>query len=324
MTSSIRRAVAVLGLAVAGAAPAYPWGDEGHEALAVSASRDLTPDARKHVIGILGSDDLASISVWMDHLREAYVHAGPLATDPEAMTFTREFPHNNVWHYVDLPLGIAAYEPSGPFSRPDDVVHMAEEAVLVLEGKGDPRITKLQALRMLVHFVGDEHQPLHVACGYYQLDGSGGVRLVTDPSAAKGLEDDKGGNTLFFGTSRSSELHWYWDIDVVPKIANSADVRTLAEALHKMAAAHGAAWKTGGDHHHWPEAWATESLVAARTAYAGIKFGAATADPKGGIKRINITLPANYDEVCTPLAAERLAKAGYHLAEILNAIQWSD
>jgi S1/P1 Nuclease len=324
MTSSIRKAVAVLALALAGAAPAYPWGDEGHRALAMSATRDLSPEARSHVIKILGSDDLASISVWMDHLREAYLHAGPLATDPEAMKFTREFSHNNQWHYVDLPLGIAAYELSGPFSRPDDVVHMAEEAVLVLEGTGDPRITKLQALRMLVHFVGDEHQPLHVGCGFYQGDGSSGVKLVTDPSVATGLEDDKGGNTLFFGKSPRSELHWYWDTDLVLKITNSADVPALAEAIHKMADAHGAAWKTEGDHHHWPEAWATESLVAARTAYAGISFGAVELGPKGGIKRINITLPVNYDEVCTPLAAERLSKAGYHLAEILNAIQWSD
>jgi hypothetical protein len=64
--------------------------------------------------------------------------------------------------------------------------------------------------------------------------------------------------------------------------------------------------------------------VAARTAYAGITFGAETPDMKGGIKRIEITLPSNYDATCIPLAEERLAKGGYHLAEILNAIQWSE
>jgi len=69
---------------------------------------------------------------------------------------------------------------------------------------------------------------------------------------------------------------------------------------------------------------AEEFLAAARTAYSGITFGALTPDGKGGIKRIAITLPPHYDDTCIPLAGERLAKSGYHLAELLNAIRWSD
>jgi len=267
---------------------------------------------------------MASIASWMDQLRAAYFHSGPLGNDPEALKFSSEFPKNGEWHYVDLPLGLPSYALDGPFSRPDDVVHMIEVAVGVLEGGGDKRITKLDALRMLVHFVGDLHQPLHVGNGYFDVGADGSVKLVTDPAAATDLPNDKGGNADFYGPDKYDELHAYWDTNLVEKTAGSKDAAVLAPVLAKLAADAGAGWKSPGDYHHWAEGWATESLAAARTAYAGITFGTETPDGKGGIKSIRITLPANYDEVCVPIARERLAKAGYHLAEILNAIQWSD
>jgi hypothetical protein len=311
-------------LALAIASPAYPWGKEGHEALAIVAGEKLSAEARSHVIKIVGSDDLASISVWMDDLRSAFFHTGPLAFDPEAQKFNADFPENGQWHYVDLPLGTKAYELDGPFANPHDVVHMAEEAVSVLEGGGDKRITKLEALRMLVHFVGDEHQPLHVGNGFYEIGADNAPKLVTDPAAAKGLPNDKGGNALFFGPGRFDELHAYWDTALVKKIADTDQVAELAAVLQKKVAEDGATWRSAGDYHHWPEEWATESLEAARTAYAGLAFGAVTPDPKGGFRKIQITLPARYEEVCVPIAQERLAHAASHLADLLNSIHWAD
>ena len=324
MFPASRHALFAVALALACAVPGRAWNAEGHAAVGLVATQNLGPAARAHVIKILGSDDLASIASWMDEVRAAYFHSGPLGSDPEALKFDAEFPKNGEWHYVDLPLGLKSYEPDGAYSRPDDVVHMIEAAVAVLEGGGDKRITQLQALRMLVHFVGDEHQPLHVGNGFYTVGSDGTATLVTDPAAAKDLPNDKGGNALVFGPGRYDELHAYWDTELVQKVAGTKDPAALAALMEKKVAAEGAGWKDPGDYHHWAEAWATDSLAAARTAYSGLTFGAETPDPKGGIKSIKTTLPANYDGVCTPLAAERLAKAGYHLAEILNAIQWSD
>jgi hypothetical protein len=177
---------------------------------------------------------------------------------------------------------------------------------------------------MLVHFVGDEHQPMHIGNGFYAVAADGSVKLVTDPAAAKDLPNDRGGNADFYGPGRFDELHAYWDSNLVDKIADTKEPAALAAVLEKKAAAEGAGWKSPGDYHHWPEAWATESLAAARTAYQGITFGAMTPDAKGGIKSIRIAFPAHYDEICVPLAKERLAKAAYHLTELLNAIHWSD
>ena len=324
MTLSTRKIVTTLLLALAAASPAYPWGKEGHAALATVASQNLSANARAHVVKILGNDDLGSIASWMDDLRSASFHTGPLAFDPDAQRFIADFPKNGQWHYVDLPLGAKAYEPDSPFSSPNDVVHMAEEAIRVLEGTGDKRIPGKVALYMLVHFVGDEHQPLHVGNGFYDIGPDGSARLVTDPAAAAGLPNDKGGNALFFGPGRYEELHAYWDVALVTKITGSEDIADLAAVLRMEISSNGAAWRSSGDYHHWPEAWATESLEAARTAYAGLVFGPVTPDPKGGFAKIQITLPAHYDETCTPLAKRRLAQAGYHLAEVLNAIQWAD
>jgi hypothetical protein len=324
MNPSFRIFIAAVAASLAGAAPALAWDAEGHAAVALVAEHHLNKDAADHVAKILGSDDLASIASWMDQVRSAYFHQGPLGSDPEALKFNAEFPKNGEWHYVDLPLGLGAYAPDGAFSRPDDVVHMAEEAVSVLEGGGDKRITKREALCMLVHFVGDEHQPLHVGNGFFSIGADGVAALVLDPAAAKDLSNDKGGNADFYGPGKYDELHAYWDTNLVQKVANSKDPAVLAATLESLAARDGATWKSAGDYHHWPEGWATESLAAARTAYSGITFGAEKPDSRGGIKSIQITFSAGYDATCTPVAAERLAKAGYHLAEILNAIQWSD
>jgi S1/P1 Nuclease len=324
MTILKRRILTTLLLAAACAAPAYPWGREGHAALATVASQNMSADARAHVVKILGNDDLGSIASWMDELRSATFHTGPLAFDADAQKFIADFPNNGNWHYVDLPLGTKAYELDGPFSNPSDVVHMAEEAVSVLEGGGDKRITKKVALYMLVHFVGDEHQPLHVGNGFYDIGADGVAKLVTDPAAAKGLPNDKGGNALFFGPGRYDELHAYWDTELVTKVTHSGEVPVLAADLQKRIAADGAGWKSPGDYHHWPEAWATESLEAARMAYSGLVFGAVTPDPKGGFRKLEITLPPKYDDVCIPVAEQRLSQAAYHLAEILNAIHWAD
>jgi len=140
----------------------------------------------------------------------------------------------------------------------------------------------------------------------------------------KDLPNDKGGNADFFGTGKYDELHAYWDTELVEKITGAKDPQALAAVLEKKVSDEASTWRNTGDYHHWAEGWATESLAAARTAYSGLVFGAVIPDSKGGIKSIKTTLPAHYDEVCVPLATERLAKAGYHLAEMLNAIHWSD
>ena len=201
------------------------------------------------------------------------------------------------------------------------MVHEINTAIQVLEGKSTAVPPKI-AIYMLVHFVGDLHQPLHVGTGYFDLlrslppgarRGSGSSPLIARRTQAKG------GNDLSFGNQPFEELHAYWDTALPEKIAGSKDPAALAKVLAPTIQP--AAWADTGDHHAWAEAWATGSLAAARRAYAPIKFGAAEL-ANGHLRKIHITLPANYDDTAVPLARERLAEAGFHLAELLNAIDW--
>jgi hypothetical protein len=237
MTSPFPKTCASLTLALGLATTAYPWASEGHHAMALAATPNLSETARAQVVKILGSDDLSSIAVWMDDVRSAAYHSGPLGSDPEALRFNALFPHNGEWHYVDLPLGVKAYELNGDYERDDDVVHELEAAINVLEGTGDKRISPREALCMVVHFVGDLHQPLHVGNGVFATAADGTARLVEDPVAAKGLPNDKGGNADFFGPGRYDELHGYWDFELVEKIAGSKDPEAVAAVIGKKVSA---------------------------------------------------------------------------------------
>lgn len=314
------RSLAVLLLALFVAVPeALPWGAQGHAAIGILASQRLTPKAREHVVQLLGNDDLGAIASWMDQALNVPKNFGPLAADPEAHAFVKANPKSFFWHFVDIPMDAPGYDDHSPFARPDDVVHQINIAIDVLEGRSTA-VPKRIALFMLVHLVGDLHQPLHVSCGFYDLADPAHPKLVTSPADALGKPSDEGGNALKYGDGKYDQLHGLWDIKLPELlVGGTQDVPPLVGKLNPIVESK--AWSTPGDYHRWAEAWATESLQAARQVYGGIRFGASTLD-QGKLKAIRIQLPADYNETEMPLAEKRMAQAGFHLAELLNSIQW--
>ena len=126
------------------------------------------------------------------------------------------------------------------------------------------------------------------------------------------------GNDLFFGANQNEELHGLWDEGLVVAIRDTADYDQLAESLESSVVQ--SVSPTLGDYHSWAEKWAADSVRQAQRAYQGITFGSATiADRR---LRIVVQLPDDYIDKKRPLAAAQLAKAGVHLAQLLNAIQW--
>ncbi len=314
---------AVALLAMTGVARGF--GYEGHQAIGQLARGLLSSPARAAVQAILGDGrSLATIATWPDDLKEATRGRGPLADDEEAARFNRDFPDNGEWHFVNLPLGVAGYTDDGTFSGAHDIAHVIRECIDVLEGTSS-RFTKLQALRFLVHLVGDIHQPLHVATGYYKFNRRGQPSLITDPAKAKGAIDDRGANDLFF--TADQELHGYWDTSLVEEIAGK-DYHALAATLAAKSAdrawtqAHPADWATPGDYHAWAERWATDSVKEANAAYAGIEFGRASFDSHHRLRRIPVTLPDQYAAEQLDRVTVQLVKGGVHLAALLNAIRW--
>ena len=301
--------------------PLPAWGPLGHSSIAAIAEKHLSPSTQSHVAALLtqGHDtDLPSIANWADDVRAAAAGRGPLSDDPEARAFNEKFPTNALWHFVDLPLGAEDYRKVAAFTSVNDVVHAIKRCVAVLERANSSAddFTKPQALRLLVHFVGDIHQPLHCGTGFYDLSNLNHPILITDPRLCTGKPNDRGGNDLFFGTDPNQELHALWDQSLVYAIRDSPDYRSLADWLESTQSVNPAT----GDYHNWPEQWAIDSVQQAQKAYQDIEFGAATID--GQRLRITIQLPNGYIDKNQGMAAPQLAKAGFRLAELLNAIRW--
>ncbi len=174
---------------------ATAWGPTGHRAVGQIAERHLTKKARKAIIRILGSEGLAMAGTWMDDIRSDHA-----------------YDHTHDWHWVTVPdsstYALSAKNPDG------DVVEAIERMKAILRTDTAAMERKRAALRMLVHLVGDIHQPLHVGRG-----------------------DDKGGNDFQVRWFKAgSNLHRVWDSGMIEErklsyteLANSIDHASKAE-----------------------------------------------------------------------------------------------
>ena len=299
------------------------WGAEGHRAIGALAQEMISSQTRAKVQLLLdecGYRDLASASTWADEVRENARSDKPRPKDAE--DFNRRFPSNPTWHFVDLPLGTGSLAEVQQFMpSQNDVIHATERCISVLENPtAEPgNLSRSQALRLLVHLVGDIHQPLHCGAGFYQISDTELPVLVTNPQKAFGLPNDRGGNDLFYGPK--AELHALWDIDLVEEIADTFDFRILETTLRPSYLNHPWA-STPGDYHHWPEAWALESVGVAKSAYSGIQFNSVESMGEPNRLWISISLPSGYEEKNRVLAAQQLSKAAVRLAQLLNRLQW--
>ena len=187
-----RAGTAALGLALAiGVSPAFAWGTEGHEAVAIIAYRALNAIAKQRVDAILALEPgatLASVSSWADQSRDRSTAA---------------------WHYVNMPRGSdCVYQPVRDCPNGQcvtEALNIQAQRLATTSGA-----EQLQALKYVVHFVGDVHQPLHAGFG-----------------------DDKGANTYqlqAFG--RGTNLHSLWDSGMVGDISpDSASLARLVGTL---------------------------------------------------------------------------------------------
>jgi len=152
----------------------FGWGATGHRATGLIAEQYLTAKAKKKIAAILGQESLAMVSNWMDEIRSD-------STYNYAVT----------WHYTTIPDG-GTYEEVA--AKPDGkLVEMIEKFIADLKSNTLNKKQELETLKMLVHLVGDIHQPLHV-----------------------GKPGDRGGNDIKIKWFRSeSNLHRVWDSEMI-------------------------------------------------------------------------------------------------------------
>lgn len=210
---------------------ALAWGSDGHRIVAEIAEQYLAPVTARQVRQLLAMENattLAEVSTWADDIR-------------------RERRETASWHYVNIPIHPPAGTPAGydaarDCPRGDCVVTKIDEFAAELHDKVAPPRERLEALKFVVHFVADVHQPLHAAD-----------------------DGDRGGNDthlIFLG--QHTTLHALWDSDLLAA-AGVGDPRAYALKLaQSIKPAVAARWRDGT-----AAEWATESYEIAKRIYGG-------------------------------------------------------
>ena len=341
----MKRLISVLlGVAIvmAPTASAFAWGDDGHQTVGKIASLRIKPRTAQKIAQILKpGETLASIATWADTVKERMGK-----TDPDADTnaFLQDIAHNEKnreWHYDDLPLDCKSYQACPDFAPDNDIVHMLNICIRTLQGHPDPNhpLSERNALRLLVHFLGDIHQPLHIGCGYIDAHAPNQAILIArDPQTikAKNFPSDNGANQLVIDGDKK-KLHGYWDFDLVTSLMLVTDKQTsetLGVFLKETVRPKGS-WNPRGPVSGWAAQFANDALRQSRDhTYRDVKITGQrtiTVTTRKGepVMRdgkpvtdvvYDITRPSNYEALNREVVREQLAKGGYRLARLLDAI----
>lgn len=162
------------------------WGQSGHRATGYIAAELLTDNAAAEVHRVLHGDSMAEASTWMDEVR----------SDPD-------FRFMSPWHYCTIPPGMTYEEAGTP--EEGDILWAIDKMVTELKSGDLDADQEAINLKVLIHLVGDLHQPLHVGNG-----------------------TDRGGNDVRVEWFRnSSNLHRVWDSEMID--SRQHDGRELAD-----------------------------------------------------------------------------------------------
>jgi S1/P1 Nuclease len=290
---------------------ARAWGCKGHQTVALIAEKWLTPQTRQFVEKLLTEnpvgpqlkrycgnatrDLMADASTWADDVRGAA--------------------RNGPWHYIDIPRG-AARGSLAEFCGNDSCVTQAitEQLAMLKDKNKDPR-ARADALRYVIHFVGDLHMPLHAT-----------------------TNNDEGGNCVPVRYLRrwpqenhdsfTPNLHALWDTAILERDMEGAEPPEYAGYLGLVFAAEIPKWQAAGIH---IDDWAWESHDVAENIVYGALIPKVPVEAPAPVHactdannigermlRLDLFAGENYQEAAAPIVEERIVQAGVRLAMILN------
>jgi len=175
------------------------WGVTGHKAVGQIAENHLTPTTKLAIKKLLGSESLADVSNYADEIRS-----------------DARYKYTGAWHFANLAPGLTFDEFSNQLKnmKEDNVYKMVYRFGFDLKDPDKSKTQKAFALKFLVHFIGDLHQPMHVS-----------------------NKEDRGGNDIkvsFMGDFYN--LHGLWDSGLIEhqgltykEMATNYDTATPAE-----------------------------------------------------------------------------------------------
>jgi len=159
----------VLGLAAIGIAIGLiSWGRTGHNVIGRIAANHLTDKAKAGVTALLGTETLADVASWADDNRDRSTAS---------------------WHFINVETGLSFADFEQQVEAGTNVYTMLAKEEGILADEKASREDRVTALKYVVHFVGDIHQPMHVS-----------------------RAEDKGGNTIQVQyDGQGTNLHSLWD-----------------------------------------------------------------------------------------------------------------
>jgi hypothetical protein len=257
--------------------------------VALIAQSFLETDVRKRVNALLSADtdsltahDIASAATWADKFRDSNTGGARLKT--------------RQWHFVDIeisapdldkacfnhpPIPAGTVASDGPAA--DCVVDKIEEFAAELANPATDQEEQVVALKFLLHFVGDIHQPLHSSD-----------------------DNDRGGNNKKVSAAgfRAGNLHHFWDTEFVDQL--ETDPKSIAsDLIGHISRDQEKTWEAGS-----PTDWAKESFQVAKADAYGL-----LPEPSS---RGSYRLTDEYITTATDDVAQQLSKAGVRLAFVLN------
>lgn len=152
------------------------WGPNGHRSIGEIAEKNLNKKVLKKINVLLDGHSLAYVSTFADEIK----------SNVKYKKFTP-------WHYVNFPFN-SRYEDSkkSPYG---DVIFGINTSISKIKDKNTSKEEKVFYLKMLVHLVGDLHQPLHV-----------------------GRAEDRGGNDILVKWhGKDTNIHHVWDEKLIDK-----------------------------------------------------------------------------------------------------------
>ncbi|MBS1525332.1 MAG: S1/P1 nuclease [Bacteroidetes bacterium] len=196
------------------------WGHTGHNVIGRIAANHLTDQAKAGVAALLGHESLADVASWADNNRDR-------STAP--------------WHFINVETGLSYNDFEQQVNSHVNVYTALLKEENILADEKASRFDRVNALKYIVHFVGDIHQPMHVS-----------------------RAEDKGGNTIqvqFDG--QGTNLHSLWDTKLLEHAGLSE--AQLAQNMDKATPEQIKKWQSDT-----PMLWAWESYQISSQLYAEI------------------------------------------------------
>ena len=150
----------------------FGWGSVGHKLVAKIAYSQLRPSVKDSLALYLRGATIEEASVWMDEIKA-----------------DKSYDFQKPWHYINIDKGTEYHD-----GDTGNIVWEINRIIPELQNRQNYSREKIEIdLKILIHLLGDLHQPLHV-----------------------GYAVDQGGNTIkIFYAATPSNLHRVWDTDII-------------------------------------------------------------------------------------------------------------